>query len=71
MMISAELHVLREILMHKYGREFSIAVMENRDGRVSDRVSRCWSCTHPDPILHPIAPDHSHRMPLTLPEGDQ
>ncbi|KAJ8701980.1 Vacuolar protein sorting-associated protein ist1 [Pleurotus ostreatus] len=33
-----ELHVLREILMHKYGREFSIAVMENRDGRVSDRV---------------------------------
>ncbi|KAF9490748.1 DUF292-domain-containing protein [Pleurotus eryngii] len=33
-----ELHVLREILMHKYGRDFSIAVMENRDGRVSDRV---------------------------------
>ncbi|KAF7436310.1 hypothetical protein PC9H_003139 [Pleurotus ostreatus] len=38
MSISVELHVLREILMHKYGREFSIAVMENRDGRVSDRV---------------------------------
>jgi vacuolar protein sorting-associated protein IST1 len=25
--------------MHKYGREFSIAVMENRDGCVSSRVS--------------------------------
>ena len=24
--------------MHKYGREFSIAVMENRDGCVTDRV---------------------------------
>ncbi|PBL00385.1 hypothetical protein ARMGADRAFT_1024379 [Armillaria gallica] len=32
--ISEELHVLRDILMHKYGREFSIAVMENHDGRV-------------------------------------
>ncbi|SJL06396.1 uncharacterized protein ARMOST_09732 [Armillaria ostoyae] len=29
-----ELHVLRDLLMHKYGREFSIAVMENHDGRV-------------------------------------
>jgi len=35
-----ELHVLRDILMHKYGREFSMAVMENRDGCVSDRVIR-------------------------------
>ncbi|KAJ7687417.1 regulator of Vps4 activity in the MVB pathway-domain-containing protein [Mycena rosella] len=35
-----ELHVLRDILMHKYGREFSVAVMENRDGCVSDRVVR-------------------------------
>ncbi|KAF5352408.1 hypothetical protein D9756_005821 [Leucocoprinus leucothites] len=26
-----ELHVLRDILMHKYGREFSARVMENRD----------------------------------------
>lgn len=25
--------------MHKYGREFSVAVMENRDGCVSERVS--------------------------------
>jgi len=35
-----ELHILRDILMHKYGREFSMAVMENRDGCVSDRVVR-------------------------------
>ncbi|KAF8167468.1 regulator of Vps4 activity in the MVB pathway-domain-containing protein [Crassisporium funariophilum] len=33
-----ELHILRDILMHKYGREFSIGVMENRDGCVSNRV---------------------------------
>lgn len=34
-----ELHILREILMHKYGREFSLAVIENRDACVSERVS--------------------------------
>ncbi|KAF7302637.1 hypothetical protein HMN09_00898200 [Mycena chlorophos] len=34
-----ELHVLRDILMHKYGREFSVAVMEDRK-LVSDRVLR-------------------------------
>ena len=33
-----ELHILRDILMHKYGREFSLAVMENKDGCVSERV---------------------------------
>lgn len=35
-----ELHVLRDILMHKYGRDFSVAVMENRDGCVNGRVVR-------------------------------
>jgi len=35
-----ELHVLRDLLMHKYGREFSSAVMENRDGCVSERVMK-------------------------------
>jgi Regulator of Vps4 activity in the MVB pathway. len=35
-----ELHVLRDILMHKFGRDFSAAVMENRDGCVTDRVSQ-------------------------------
>ena len=35
----SELHVLRDVLMHKYGREFSLGVMENHDGCVSDRVS--------------------------------
>ncbi|KAI0304632.1 regulator of Vps4 activity in the MVB pathway-domain-containing protein [Russula brevipes] len=33
-----ELHILRDLLMHKYGREFSVAVMENRDDCVSERV---------------------------------
>jgi len=35
-----ELHVLRDLLMHKYGREFSAAVMENRDNCVSERVMK-------------------------------
>ena len=35
---SLELHVLRDILMHKYGREFSLKVMDNKEG-VSERVS--------------------------------
>ncbi|KAL4252483.1 IST1 family protein [Abortiporus biennis] len=35
-----ELHILRDILMHKFGRDFSAAVMENRDGRVSERVTK-------------------------------
>ncbi|KAH9968709.1 regulator of Vps4 activity in the MVB pathway-domain-containing protein [Russula dissimulans] len=35
-----ELHVLRDLLMHKYGREFSAAVMENRDGCISERVMK-------------------------------
>jgi hypothetical protein len=39
---SQELHILREILMHRYGREFSIAVMENRNGCVSTRVSLAY-----------------------------
>ena len=34
-----ELHVLRDMLMHKYGRDFSLGVMENRDGCVNERVS--------------------------------
>ncbi|EPQ25878.1 uncharacterized protein PFL1_06552 [Pseudozyma flocculosa PF-1] len=33
-----ELHVLREMLMSKYGREFATDVMDNRDGIVPDRV---------------------------------
>lgn len=34
-----ELHILRDMLMHKYGRDFSAAVMENQSGCVSERVS--------------------------------
>lgn len=35
-----ELHILRDLLMHKYGREYSAGVMENRDNCVTDRVVR-------------------------------
>ena len=34
----SELHILRDLLMHKYGRDYSAAIMENRDGVVSERV---------------------------------
>ncbi|KAN0059880.1 Vacuolar protein sorting-associated protein ist1 [Thecaphora frezii] len=34
-----ELHVLREMLMAKYGRDFALDVMENRERIVPDRVT--------------------------------
>jgi len=37
--------------MHKYGREFSIAVMENRNGCVSSRVMSKLSTATPAPAL--------------------
>jgi len=46
-----ELHILRDILMHKYGREFSLAVMENRDGCVSNRVMSKLTNATPPPAL--------------------
>jgi len=46
-----ELHILRDILMHKYGREFSLAVMENRDGCVSSRVMSKLTVATPAPAL--------------------
>ncbi|OSD06174.1 DUF292-domain-containing protein [Trametes coccinea BRFM310] len=46
-----ELQILRDILMHKFGREFSIAVMENRDGCVSERVTRKLDVSTPSPSL--------------------
>ncbi|KAI0685089.1 DUF292-domain-containing protein [Cytidiella melzeri] len=46
-----ELHVLRDILMHKYGREFSVGVMENKDGCVSERVTRKLSTLTPSAQL--------------------
>lgn len=40
-----ELHVLREMLMSKGGRDFALACIENTDGIVPDRVSRkCTLC---------------------------
>ncbi|PCH34101.1 DUF292-domain-containing protein [Wolfiporia cocos MD-104 SS10] len=47
-----ELHALRDMLMHKYGRDFSIAVMENRDNCVSDRVAKKLNlATPPDALV--------------------
>ncbi|CAE6369988.1 unnamed protein product [Rhizoctonia solani] len=46
-----ELHVLREMLMSKYGREFSIGVMDNKDNCVSERVTRKLQVATPSPAL--------------------
>jgi len=46
-----ELHVLRDMLMHKYGREFSIGVMENRDNCVNERVAKKLSVATPPTSL--------------------
>ncbi|KAF8079039.1 DUF292-domain-containing protein [Lyophyllum atratum] len=59
-----ELHILRDILMHKYGRDFSLAVMENRDSCVSDRTTRKLDIATPssilvDAYLHEIAKGYS------------
>jgi hypothetical protein len=55
-----ELHVLRDILMHKFGREFSVAVMENRDGCVTDRVSDNQHVLFPNPYTYlPFLPPYS------------
>jgi len=65
-----ELHVLRDILMHKFGREFSAAVMENRDGRVSERISKKLAVHTPsaelvDAYLREIA--RGYNIEWTLP----
>ncbi|KAI0639894.1 DUF292-domain-containing protein [Trametes polyzona] len=46
-----ELHILRDILMHKFGRDFSIAVMDNKDGCVSERVTRKLDISTPSAAL--------------------
>lgn len=46
-----ELHILREMLMQKFGREFAIAVMENRDSCVSERITRKMTIDTPSPAL--------------------
>ncbi|KAI0035128.1 regulator of Vps4 activity in the MVB pathway-domain-containing protein [Vararia minispora EC-137] len=46
-----ELHILRDLLMHKYGREFSAGVMENRDECVSDRVIKKLAVEMPSSAL--------------------
>jgi len=46
-----ELNVLRELLMHKFGREFSVSVMENRGGCVGERVMSKLTLNTPSPEL--------------------
>jgi len=46
-----ELHILREILMYKYGRDFAIAAIENRNNCVSERVIRKLVTNTPAPEL--------------------
>lgn len=47
-----ELHVLREMLMSKFGRDFAVDCMENRDGCVPDRImSKLVIGAGSDPVL--------------------
>lgn len=46
-----ELHVLREMLMAKFGREFAQDVMDNRDGCVPERVMGKLGVETPDAKL--------------------
>lgn len=46
-----ELHVLRDLLMSRYGREFSQDVMDNTDNCVPDRVMSKLVVDTPDPKL--------------------
>jgi len=46
-----ELHILRDLLMHKFGRDFSAAVMENRDCMVTERVSKKLTIATPSKEL--------------------
>ncbi|KDQ63062.1 hypothetical protein JAAARDRAFT_188683 [Jaapia argillacea MUCL 33604] len=46
-----ELQILRELLMHKYGREFSLAAIENRDSCVTERVTKKLVVATPSPEL--------------------
>ncbi|RDX51941.1 DUF292-domain-containing protein [Lentinus brumalis] len=69
-----ELHILRDLLMHKYGREFSLAVMENRDGCVSERVARKLNVATPpsslvDAYLSEIAKGYGIAWSPPKPEG--
>ena len=46
-----ELHVLREMLMAKFGREFAQDVMDNKDSCVPERVMHKLAVEAPDPKL--------------------
>jgi len=69
-----ELHLLREMLMHKFGRDFSLAVMENRDECVSPRVTRKLTIeTPPDSLIDAYMEEiaRGYGVPFTPPDrGD-
>ncbi|KAH8921744.1 DUF292-domain-containing protein [Atractiella rhizophila] len=46
-----ELHTLREMLMAKFGREFAVAVMENQDNCVPNRVTSKLTTETPSSTL--------------------
>jgi vacuolar protein sorting-associated protein IST1 len=46
-----ELSVVRNLLAEKYGKEFTLAAMENSDGKVSEKVIRKLSVEPPKPEL--------------------
>jgi vacuolar protein sorting-associated protein IST1 len=46
-----ELQVLRDILMHKYSRDFAIATMSNEHGDVNERVVKKLEIFRPPPEL--------------------
>ncbi|KAF5374970.1 hypothetical protein D9758_000508 [Tetrapyrgos nigripes] len=68
-----ELHVLRDMLMHKYGRDFSSAAMENRDGCVNDRVARKLEVNTPSPELvnaYMTEIAKAYGVPWTVPDSE-
>lgn len=46
-----ELQVLRDILMHKYSRDFAVATMSNEHGNVNERVVKKLEIFRPPPEL--------------------
>lgn len=55
--------------MHKYGREFSLAVSENQDGCVSERVNDCSlaSCGRPGGRLPPAEMQVAKKLVVVTP----
>lgn len=63
----SELLVLREILMHKYGREFSISVLENRDGCVTERVRKVFEIIPHDVPVSTLCSQVTNKLTVATP----